>query len=30
MGLCFQMGFQLCHLEVKEMWEDKKPQTIRS
>jgi len=29
MGLCFQMGFQLCHLEVKEMWEDKK-QTVRS
>lgn len=29
MGLCFQMGFQLCHLEVKEMREDNK-ETIRS
>lgn len=24
MGFCFQTSFQLCHLEVKEMWEDEK------
>lgn len=29
MDLCFQIGSQLCHLEVKEIWEDK-TQTIRS
>lgn len=23
MGFCFQTSFQLYHLEVKEMWEDK-------
>lgn len=28
MGFCFQTSIQLCHLEVKEMWEDKN-QAIR-
>lgn len=28
MGFCFQTNLQLCHLEVKEMWEDK-TQAIR-
>lgn len=28
MGFCFQIRFRLYHLEVKEMWEDKK-QTIK-
>lgn len=28
MGFCFQTCIQLCHLEVKEMWEDKN-QAIR-